>query len=73
MQKITELAYQNDRFNLIEWYPVIVQDYGSEGSEPVNAADCPLKSSCIGSSGDNLCGYFMGFIADNIVRCCHDR
>ena len=74
MDKIIEIAHnQNTNFQIIEWYPVVTKDYGSEGSEPVNPDDCPLKVSCVSGSGGSLCGYYMGHASYNVVRCSHER
>ena len=74
MEKINEiLCHENKSFEIIEWYPVVVQDYGSEGSKTVNFNDCPIKSSCVSGSGGSICGFYMGHASYNVVRCVHER
>jgi len=74
VDKIIEIAcHKNKTFQILEWYPVVTKDYGSEGSEPSNSDDCPLKVSCVSGSGGSLCGHYMGHVSYNVVRCSHER
>lgn len=65
-------ADHNGEFNICRYIAVAVKDYGSEGCEPIRRSDCNLTSehvSCVGSSGNNMCGHFMGFCGNQVVRC----
>lgn len=53
---------------------VAVEEYGSEGLMPIYRSDCPMKNdggdvSCVGSSGDNCCGSFLGVANTHVVMC----
>ena len=50
------------------------QPYGSEGTAPVDLAECPYyqqyrtETSCVSGSGGSMCGGFRGGRADD-VKC----
>jgi len=62
---------------------VAVVSYGSEGCKPLSETqDCALVQedasllgfvSCVGGSGDSLCGYYMGHVGNNVIRCAGAR
>jgi len=70
---VHELQTNDDgEFNILRYIPVAVRNYGSEGCQPLRREDCKLTHehvSCIGSSGNNICGYYMGHCGYQIVRC----
>jgi len=51
---------------------VPVTDYGSEGRMPM-LGSCPeypeTDISCVGSSGDNMCGCYMGSANEFVIMC----
>jgi len=57
---------------LLEVTLVPVTPYGSEGSMPLKGT-CPEYEdsdiSCVGSSGDNMCGCYMGHANEHVVQC----
>jgi hypothetical protein len=73
-EKINELiSDEANHFEIIQWYPVVTQDHGSEGTKVVEPEDCPTKSSCVSGSGGSLCVFFRGHASHNVVRCSHER
>ncbi len=61
---------------LAEFTLVPVTDYGSEGKMPV-LGSCPeypeTDISCIGGSGDNMCGCYMGSANEFVIMCNGDK
>ena len=58
----------SDMDHVVQEYTLVpVEEYGSEGLMPLKGR-CPeypeTDISCVGGSGDNMCGCYMG-IADN--------
>jgi hypothetical protein len=50
---------------------VAVTEYGACGCKRVYEKACsmPPETSCVGRSGDSLCGCFGGYIGINVIRC----
>jgi hypothetical protein len=57
---------------------VAVVSYGNDGLIPMDAKDCGMvreeaeaydSVSCVGSSGDNACGFYMGLVGRNVALC----
>lgn len=65
----------NGSVQLLNWVPIVAEDYGSEGVKPQSFRDCPLgpkseeESSCVSGSGSSACVYFLGHVSDRVVRC----
>ena len=70
-QMITEILVQDDgEMELINMRVVAVKEYG-DGCIPIYADDCMYKGkeSCIGHSGDSVCGGYYGHAGKHVVRC----
>lgn len=69
---IHEIMIEGEEVEVLSWTPIAVIPYGSQGFEPAVRRECLLKDehvSCVGGSGSNLCGYYMGHVASNVIRC----
>jgi len=67
---IKEIVITDKGVELLSFRAVAVEDYGSEGCKPIYKNDCPLDdSSCIGRSGNSICGGYMGHAGNYVVRC----
>jgi hypothetical protein len=57
---------------LLEVTLVPVTPYGSNGSMPLKGT-CPeypdTDISCVGGSGENMCGCYMGHANEHVVQC----
>ena len=56
---------------LIKTRVVAVKAYGGDGCIPIYADDCMYKGevSCVGRSGDSICGGYYGHAGTHVVRC----
>ena len=62
-----------DGGQLVEVVLVVTEPYGSEGMMPVKGycREYPKGDiSCVGSSGDNMCGGFLGAEGDIVICGC---
>jgi hypothetical protein len=72
MTNIVEI--EDGKLRLHDVTLVAVEYYGSEGLMPIYRKDCPMKDdggdvSCVGSSGENCCGSFLGTANTHVVMC----
>jgi len=69
---IHEVMVKDEEVEILSWTPIAVIPRGSEGCEPAVRKECLLDDehvSCVGGSGNSLCGYYMGHVASNVIRC----
>jgi hypothetical protein len=69
---ITEILVQDDgEMELIKMRVVAVKEYGDMGCMPIYADDCMYEGtvSCVGRSGDSICGGYYGHAGTHVVRC----
>ena len=69
---IHEIMHDKEGYEILSWTPIAVKEYGSEGAEPLDREECLLGKecvSCVGGSGSTMCGYYMGHVSSNVVRC----
>ena len=68
---IDELLITDDGIELVKMRVVAVKEYGDCGCMPIYADDCMYKGevSCVGRSGDSVCGGYYGHAGKHVVRC----
>lgn len=68
---IKDIIYIDNKPELVSFRAVAVKHYGSDGCMPIYEDDCPYKGeiSCVSSSGDSICGGYMGHAGNYVVKC----
>jgi hypothetical protein len=68
---INEITAGDDEIGIIKWRPVVVEDWGSEGTMRVHADECPMDNgvSCVSGSGSSICIGFHGHASNRVIRC----